>query len=904
MPTQKNYQQRISLVAGAILLVITLVVGMAVFVVMQHHAETILRKSLQSSLKNHVQFARIEIEAAFDRTVLATTQPLLLAGMQQMNAGLGDGSGHRALNEAVRDLLPAGFTAIALFDKSGHEVAHAGTFARQSVQRLPLNLPGRVQLLWDGQLLLQEVADIKSGGQVMGEIMTETPLPVTSSAFKQGKFFSETGELALCAPFGSDMRCFITGLVPHVLTTSQHTLKGELLPMAYALAGETGFIAARDYRHHEVVAAYAPVDHLGLGMVLKMDSRALYAPVLNQLRYLISLLIVVMGIGLLSLRWLLAPLVNRLVRSEAEAAQRNAELSKEIAGHQFAKERFHTFFESAPDAVVMINQQGVMTLVNRQAETLFGYRRDELLGQLVEILMPEVFRQAHVGLRHGFMESPTPRAMGTGHLSLLGLRKDGTTFPVEISLSPMASEDGSIVAATVRDITERKQLETRMLHQATHDYLTGLPNRILFNDILGYAMGHALRTETLLAVLFLDLDEFKNINDTLGHEYGDILLKEIAQRLTATLRKNDLIAHGDDLVARQGGDEFTILLQGIRLIHDIVLVAEKILAAVSKPVTTGGYEMHVTASIGITLFPFDDTNIEHLLQNADTAMYRAKGSGKNHFQFYSAEMSMRLREHMEIENGLRHALKNDELVLHYQPQLDIKSGEIVAVEALVRWMHPEKGLIPPDKFISVAEESGLIVAIGEWVLRTACRQNKHWQAAGLPHIRMAVNLSARQFREPDLVAVVVKAMADANLDPHLDNLELELTESMIMKDMGATVATLNQLHELGVHLSIDDFGTGYSSLGYLKRFPINTLKIDQSFVRDITIDADDAAIAAAIVTLGHSLKLKVIAEGVETVEQLAFLRKIKCDEIQGYYFSKPLPADEMEKLLGEGRRLS
>lgn len=365
-----------------------------------------------------------------------------------------------------------------------------------------------------------------------------------------------------------------------------------------------------------------------------------------------------------------------------------------------------------------------------------------------------------------------------------------------------------------------------------------------------------------------------------------------------------MVARGEDLIARQGGDEFTILLQGISIVQSISLIAEKILAAISEPFAVDGHEMHVTASIGITIFPFDDTDIEHLLQNADTAMYRAKESGKNNFLFYTAAMNTMIRERMEIENGLRHAIERGELVLHYQPQVNIASGEITGVEALVRWMHPEKGLIPPGKFISIAEDCGLIVPLGEWVLRTACRQSKEWQDAGLPLIIMAVNLSARQFREPRLVAVVAEAIADAELAQFASILELEVTESLLMKDMEGTIATLNKLHEMGVHLSIDDFGTGYSSLSYLKRFPIHTLKIDQSFIRDITMDSDDAAIAATIITLGHSLKLKVIAEGVETAEQLALLRGMKCDEIQGYYFSKPLPAEEMKKLLGEGRRLS
>lgn len=442
----------------------------------------------------------------------------------------------------------------------------------------------------------------------------------------------------------------------------------------------------------------------------------------------------------------------------------------------------------------------------------------------------------------------------------------------------------------------KRQYE-QIRHQASHDGLTGLPNRVLFHEMLAHAMARTQRTEKLLAVMFLDLDGFKNINDTLGHEYGDILLKKIAQRLTAVLRKGDL-------VARQGGDEFTILVQDIATVPSIVRIAEQILAAVSETVIADGHAMQVTASIGIAVFPVDDVETSHLLRDADIAMYHAKEAGKNNFQFYKATMNALIRERIEIENGLRHALERNELVLHYQPQVAIGSGKIIAVEALLRWAHPEKGLIPPGKFIPVAEESNLIIAIGEWVLRAACKQNRAWQDAGLPHIRMAVNLSARQFRQPQLVAVVANAMEDAGLALHSGNLELEVTESMIMTNIGETIATLNKLHEIGVSLSVDDFGTGHSSLAYLKRFPIHTLKIDKSFVDDITTDPDSAAIAATIIALGHSLKLNVIAEGVETAEQLAVLRKLKCDEMQGYYFSRPIPAEELERLLREDRRLS
>jgi diguanylate cyclase (GGDEF)-like protein/PAS domain S-box-containing protein len=561
--------------------------------------------------------------------------------------------------------------------------------------------------------------------------------------------------------------------------------------------------------------------------------------------------------------------------------------------------------EVTPEAIIISDSSGKIVLANAQVEKLFGYSRDELIGESIEILVAERLRGGHIAHRDAYtaLAAPPLRAMGQGR-ELYAQRKDGSEFSTEISLGPLKTKDGNFVITVVRDISERKQLEARILHQATHDALTGLPNRLLFHDILVHAMARAQRAEKLLAILFLDLDGFKNINDTLGHKYGDILLQEIAQRLSATLRKDDLVARGDDLVARQGGDEFTILLQGISIVQNISQIAEKILAAISEPFAADGHEMHVTASIGITVFPFDDIDIEHLLQNADAAMYRAKESGRNNFQFYTAAMNALNRERMEIENGLRHALERGELVLHYQPQVNIASGEITGVEALVRWAHPEKGLIPPGKFISIAEESGLIVPIGEWVLRTACRQSKAWQDAGLPRISMAVNLSARQFREPHLVALVAKAMADAGLGQHADNLELELTESLLMKDMEGTIATLKKLHEMGVCLSIDDFGTGYSSLSYLKRFPIHTLKIDQSFIRDITIDPNDAAIAATIIALGHNLKLKVIAEGVETAEQLALLREMKCDQIQGYYFSKPVPAEALEKLLREGRRLN
>jgi diguanylate cyclase (GGDEF)-like protein/PAS domain S-box-containing protein len=552
-------------------------------------------------------------------------------------------------------------------------------------------------------------------------------------------------------------------------------------------------------------------------------------------------------------------------------------------------EQTQRVMEVAPEAFVVSDEQGRIVMVNAQTEKLFGYCREELLGQHIDMLLPERARTLHARHRQTYVAAPVVRDMSERR-DLAARRKDGTEFPVDISLGPLQTEKGRLVISAVRDISERKEFESRILHQATHDALTNLPNRVLFREHVSRAMLHATRSEELIAVLFLDLDGFKNINDTLGHEAGDELLKAVTSRLTGILRE-------DDLIGRQGGDEFTILLQGIRIVQDIVLVLEKLLTAIAEPFVLGSNEMHVTASVGVTVFPFDDNEVESLLRNADTAMYQAKEAGKNCFRFYTAEMNTAMRERMEIENGLRHALAQGQFSLHYQPQVSIEDGAVVGVEALLRWHHPELGMISPAKFIPVAEESGMIVPIGEWVLRTACRQVKAWEAAGLPRLKVAVNLSARQFRQSDLLEMIGQVLQETGLDPRSGMLELELTESMVMRNVEDSVVTLNSMHQMGLPLSIDDFGTGYSSLSYLKRFPINTLKIDQSFVRDISTDPEDAAIAAAIVGLAHSLKLNVIAEGVETREQLEFLRAISCNQAQGYYFSRPLAPDALEKFL-------
>ncbi|MCE5315088.1 MAG: EAL domain-containing protein [Armatimonadota bacterium] len=427
--------------------------------------------------------------------------------------------------------------------------------------------------------------------------------------------------------------------------------------------------------------------------------------------------------------------------------------------------------------------------------------------------------------------------------------------------------------------------------QATHDPLTGLPNRLLFSDRLTQRLAQARRQEQPLAVMFLDLDRFKLINDTLGHNIGDMLLKSVSERLQGTLREVDTIA-------RMGGDEFTIILSDIDNADSAVVVADKVLQALAEPVILDGHELFVSASMGISLFPSDGGNAETLVQNADTAMYRAKEQGRNNYQLYTEAFNAAAVEKITLEHSLRRALARDEFLLHYQPQVSIGTGKVKGTEALIRWRQPNLGLVSPGQFIPLAEETGLILPISEWVLRTACTQNKAWQDAGLPHMSIAVNISARQFEQNELTPMVENALEESGLDPRY--LDLELTESTLMQNPDTAVSILQKLKDMGVRISVDDFGTGYSSLSYLKRFPIDAVKIDQSFVKDITSNPDDAAIAGAVVAMAHSLKLEVIAEGVETLDQLEFLRGLRCDEMQGYFVSPPVPAEDLQQQIING----
>ncbi len=550
--------------------------------------------------------------------------------------------------------------------------------------------------------------------------------------------------------------------------------------------------------------------------------------------------------------------------------------------------------EASANAIVIANARlpgFPVEYVNPAFERMTGYTAGEIVGRSLRLLHDGDHNQPGVAEIRSIVTGQR-----AGHATVRNFRKDGTPFWSRVHIAPVRDDAGAVshFVAAKYDITETLHYQEQLKFQASHDALTGLPNRTLLRDRLAQAIAAAGHSGDPLWVAFLDLDHFKFVNDSLGHSAGDQLLQQIARRLQHALRDGDT-------VARQGGDEFVLILPGHPGAAPNEQVLQRVMDVVAQPLQVDSHRFYPTCSVGIAAWPADGDDPETLIKHADVAMYRAKETGRSNFQFFTPALNEKALERLRLEADLRQAIARDELLLHYQPQVSLASGRIIGMEALIRWQHPQLGMVPPGRFIALAEETGLIGPIGDWVLRTACRQNKAWQDAGLEKLRVAVNLSARQFGESDLLQSITAILAETGLEPRY--LEIELTESLVMADVEHAIGILRALKALGLQLSIDDFGTGYSSLSYLKRFPLDLLKIDQSFVRDLSVDADSTAIVDSIISLAHGLRLQVIAEGVETAAQLAYLRANGCDQIQGYYFSKPLPAATFEDLLKSGRRL-
>lgn len=575
--------------------------------------------------------------------------------------------------------------------------------------------------------------------------------------------------------------------------------------------------------------------------------------------------------------------------------------NKRIQNQLHESERLHRYLvNTSPDIIYILDQDGHFSFINDRIETLLGYDNKELIGKHYSILVHQkdlevaryVFNERRVGdrasrnveLRLKCKDDSSPRFF------------EASTLPIELSSMGIYQNEGDPKKKTylgtygvARDITERKLAEDTINFQAYHDLLTNLPNRALLRDRLSLAISQAKREDEMLAVMFLDLDRFKNINDSLGHVVGDELLQQVSTRLKSCVREGDTLA-------RFGGDEFTLLLPKItRGKDDVSSIAEKINDVLKDPFVIDNNELYVSASIGISIYPRDGTNMDLLIKHADIAMYHVKDTGKNNYKFYSDDMTTPYFQNLSLETGIHKALDNDEFHLMYQPQINLKTGEIVGVEALLRWDHPEHGMITPAEFVPFAEETGMIVEIGHWVLRNACAELRRWRDAGLPEIRMSINMSARQLAEKAIVKHISNILKDYGIPGHC--LEIEITENTIMSDMDSVIQKLKALSKKGVFIAIDDFGTGYSSLSYLHKLPIHTLKIDRAFIKEVNMQHSGNSIINTIVAMARGLNLNVIAEGVETQQQLEYLQEIECSEAQGFLFGKPLPADVITQLL-------
>src|SRR5579859_3614195 len=587
-------------------------------------------------------------------------------------------------------------------------------------------------------------------------------------------------------------------------------------------------------------------------------------------------------------------LPNHLDGYSLTRAVRNAIERKAVEDDLYLeRERAVVTLNSIGDAVLCTDISGKVTYLNLVAETMTGWRREEAIGKPIA----EVFRIIDGATRKTVRD---PMEMAVEQNRTVGLtvncvlvRRDGFESAIEDSAAPIHDRAGGVIGAVIvfHDVSAARAMSVQMTHSAKHDVLTSLPNRLLLNDRITQSIAVARRQKKHLAVIFLDLDRFKYINDSLGHAVGDELLQSVSKRLLASVRRSDT-------VSRQGGDEFVILLSDLGRPEDAATSAQKLLLSLSAPHLLGGQELHIGGSIGISVYPADGTDAEMLIKSADTAMYHAKESGRNNFQFFTADMNRKSVERQSLEGSLRCALERGEFLLDYQPKVNLETGEITGVEALIRWQQPNRGLVPPAQFVPIAEDCGLIIPIGRWVLREACRQARAWQDAGLPPLPMAVNVSAVEFRDKGFVEGVRTILSETGLPAQY--LELELTEGVLMEDAESATSVLLALKAMGVHLAVDDFGTGYSSLSYLRKFPIDALKIDQSFIHQNTTAHDESTIVSAVIAMGRSLKLRVVAEGVETLDELMVLQGLQCDEAQGFYISRPVAAEQFADLLQKG----
>ncbi|OQW40896.1 MAG: diguanylate cyclase [Proteobacteria bacterium SG_bin4] len=859
-------------ISGLTLTTLIILTGLSVYTVMQRQIESMTATGLKATLENTVKLIENQITHSVANTRAISTRIFLTQSLEKIYSDESKSEGIAGLRESAEKILTTHFSSISIYDANDNLMITDGNVAQRATLPVELNAHPDVHtlLFWNQGFVLQNsIRLFNQDRQLIGRITTEEPLPDLTRIFTEAPLIGETGDFLLCAPVANnrlEMDCFFRAFDGNQFKRIQRIMNNKPLPIHYALNGETGTKFVKDYRQVDVVAAHSPVAY-GLGAVLKIDKDELNSYLTHQVKIIVTFLALILLFGIAAIHWLTLPFIQRSIKQKEsylnERLKENICLQKIrncLAQDQSIEETCKNILSFLLSAFE--NQETVAAKINLENNQITTPGYQDHLPDCIEAAVIANSQQC------GSLQVAFTR--GAPHGLVYQQNLIGT------------------IAHDLGRWYERKEAEKRIVEMATHDALTGLPNRHLLQDRVEQALVHDTRRQRQMAVLFIDLDHFKTINDSLGHDIGDLLLKAVANRLKFCVRT-------EDTVARQGGDEFIVVLNSIAESLDAAKVAQKILDSLLQPFYIHGNELHIGGSIGIAVFPNDGGTAETLLRNSDVAMYHAKENGRNNYQFFTDELNKSAYERHTLSLDLRYAMERNELLLHYQPVMDMPNHQLYGLEALLRWKHPVHQLVSPDKFINLAEETGLIIPIGEWVLKTVCLQIKAWQSQGLYVPRIAINLSARQFRDKDLITNISRILKETEVDAKY--ISLEITESMLIDNIDKVVETLSRLHAMGLHISIDDFGTGYSSLSYLKKFPIHTLKIDRSFVRDIVTDKNDRTIVAAIIAMAHSLELDVIAEGIEIEEQLSFLTEQKCNHYQGYYFSKPVPAPEIESML-------
>jgi diguanylate cyclase (GGDEF)-like protein/PAS domain S-box-containing protein len=882
--TRKSH--RIILIGSLILVALTLASGIAVYIVMQGQAETILIKSLQTTLRSERRLFESEISSGATNALTVSTRPFVIQNLQRMRNQPDDTTGRLALQKIANSFLPTGFAGVAFHDVHDARIVQAGRLSENPALSVPLNIQAGVSLLWDGQLVLQVIREVvDETGTRIGTARTESALPHLTRALFEAGSLGKTAGLAVCAPQEQDMQCFPLTLTHLVSTRMARNMKGRPLPMSHALDGKSGTLSTQDYRGNNVVAAYTPMGSLGPGMVLKIDRDELFGPVKRQLQVIVPLLGGLVLVGMLLLYGLVAPLVRKLVMSERVTAEVNDKLRD-------VEERWRFALDSTGAGVWDLNVPTNQILLSKRCKEMLGFAEDEIDTRVdgwMQLIHPddlpgiEAVRQRLASGEHDIFNIEHRMRCRDGDWKWIHAR--GMVVARDADNKPLR------LIGTYLDISERKQAEETIRRQANFDPLTQLPNRSLFLDRMAQEIIKSRRANLPFGLLLIDLDEFKEVNDTLGHDVGDILLQEAARRIRSCVRDADT-------VARLGGDEFTVMLTELsdHTTH-VEDIAQKIIARLAEPYQLGNEMAYVSASIGITLFPRDAGDIDTLMKHADQAMYAAKKQGRNRFCYFTASLQDAAQTRLKLSRDLREAVADNQFTTHFQPIVELSSGRIHKAEALLRWQHPTRGLVDPMTFIPLAEETGLINAIGEWVFSESAQRAKAWCGKFGADFQVSVNMSPVQFRAAGRMQTEAWLNHMRAIGLSGTSLIVEITENLLLNVQVDVTDLLFRLRDAGIQIAIDDFGTGYSSLSYLKQFPIDYLKIDRSFVRDIETDPNDMALSRAIIVMAHELGLKVIAEGVETEGQRNLLSVAGCDYAQGNLYAEPLPPEAFEALL-------